>query len=57
MIARATREMIFRRLDGDQTILAEAHFPDFVFGRVISSGAGRTVQRIAASVAGDKTTT
>jgi glyoxylase-like metal-dependent hydrolase (beta-lactamase superfamily II) len=57
VIARATREKLFRRLDGDQTVLAEAHFPDFVFGRVISSGAGRTVQRIAAATAADKTTT
>jgi glyoxylase-like metal-dependent hydrolase (beta-lactamase superfamily II) len=57
VVARSTREALFRRLDGDQTILAGAHFPDFVFGRVLSSGAGRTVQQIPGPVAGSKTTT
>jgi glyoxylase-like metal-dependent hydrolase (beta-lactamase superfamily II) len=61
VVARATREALLRRLDGDQAILAGAHFPDLVFGRVISSGSGRTVQQIATvrpgRLAADETTT
>jgi glyoxylase-like metal-dependent hydrolase (beta-lactamase superfamily II) len=47
--AKATREALFRRIDGEQTIVVGAHFPDLVFGRVVNGSTDRTVQQISAA--------
>jgi glyoxylase-like metal-dependent hydrolase (beta-lactamase superfamily II) len=43
-LARKTRERIERELEAPETIAAGGHFPDLIFGRLMSSDAGRRLE-------------